>query len=156
MTSDRQMVELTLAPMLLLDVVTNGPVDRKSPDVIAAQTHLVIATTEIVAGMTSSKRDKILRRSRRVFDQVTAPYRKPGAEVAKTGLIAFYWLQTLVSARYFVLAEDCALQKALDLILPALSDAASIPALDASAQKQARRLLNELQDLGYFREVSHV
>lgn len=37
-----------------------------------------------------------------------------------------------------------------------LHDAASNLELGASARRKSRRMLNELQDLGYFREVSHV
>ncbi len=71
------------------------------------------------------------------------------------GLIAFYWLQTLVSARYFVLQEDAPLMKALDLLLPALEPAANVAKLDASARKQADHFMRRLQELGYFREVHH-
>lgn len=153
MISDKQRVELTLAPMLLLDVIQSGTIDPATPDAVAAKTHLVIATTEVVQDLTPKERDKILRRSRRAFDDATAPYRKAGASVAKMGLIAFYWLQTLVSARYFVLREDAPLMKALDLLLPALEPAANVAKLDSSARKQADHLMRRLQELGYFREV---
>ena len=151
--TDRQRVELTLAPMLLLDVVMNGPVDTAAPAAIEARTFLVLATTELVKDLPKQHRDKILRRSRRVFDEVTAPYRTEGAAVSKMGLIAFYWLQTLVSTGYFVLAEDTDLQRALDRVLPALEASAAIGPLNASAQKQADRMLRHLQRLGYFQEV---
>lgn len=155
MTTDRQLVELTLAPMILLDVVQSGAVAPNARDAQDAKTHLVIATTEVVKDLPAKERDKILRRSRRAFDEATAPYRKAGASVAKMGLIAFYWLQTLISAGYFVLAEDAPLQRALDILLPALEPAASVEKLDSSARKQADHFMRRLQELGYFQEVHH-
>lgn len=153
MISDKQRVELTLAPMLLLDVIQNGAVDPDAKEARDAKTHLVLATVEIVQDLPKKQSDKVIRRSRRLFHDATAPYRKEGAEVAKMGLIAFYWLQTLVTANYFVLPEDSSLQKALDLILPALEPSAAIEKLDASARKQADHFMRRLQELGYFQEV---
>ncbi len=153
MLNDRQRVELTLAPVILLDVLEAGAVDPKADDVVAARTHLVLAATEVLGDLPAPERAKIIRRSERAFTVATAPYRKAGDAASKLGLIAFYWLQDLVTAEYFVLAEDSQLQKALDLLLPALEPAANIPAMDASARKQATKFLRTLQGLGYFRGV---
>lgn len=153
MPTDRQRVELMLAPIVLLDVVLNGISEPDGEEAMETRRLLRAAIEEVVADLREPQRSKIIRRSRRVYGDAVEPYRREGMEVAKLGLVAFYWLQNLVAQGYFVLAEDSLLQRALDRLLPALEPAANIPALDASAQRQAIRFLRGLQCAGYFAGV---
>lgn len=153
MPSDRERVELLLAPILFLDIALNGTSDPESDEAMETRRLLRAAVEEIVEDLREPQRSKIIRRSRRVYGDAVEPYRREGMEVAKLGLVAFYWLQRLVAQGYFVLAEDSPLQLALDRLLPALEPAANIPALDASAQRQSVRFLRGLQAAGYFTGV---
>lgn len=149
--TDREIVELTLPPQIFLGVVMNGA--DPSAEAKAASDHLIRATAEILEPCPRPVRKKLLRRSKRAHDDATAPYREPGQPVALLGLVSFYWLQALVDQRFFVVPEQSSLQRGLDLVLPALSPAASDPDTDALARAEVPLFLGRLQALGYFRGV---
>ena len=47
--------------------------------------------------------------------------------------------------------ENVQLRRALTLYIGAIEHKAAIPKVDASAQKQARKVVRSLQELGYYR-----
>lgn len=151
--NDKARVELLLAPIVFLDVVLNGTAEPDGEEAMATRQLLRSAIEEIVEDLREPQRSKIIRRSRRVYGDAVEPYRREGMEVAKLGLIAFYWLQNLVGQGYFVLPAGCPLERAIEAILPALEPTANVPALDASARKQARKVHERLQAQGYFQGV---
>ena len=148
--SDRQRVEAMLIPQMLLSVLLAGVNDLEHPDAVAAKHLLVEACDETVIGLLAQERSKIIRRMFRLHQEITGPYSKPGARVDKIGLIAYFLVKSITDREYMVVGADSALQKALDLMLPALEPAAGIGALLESARKQTRGVLDQLQSLGYY------
>ena len=100
-------------------------------------------------------RSKLIRRGHRAHEEVTAPYRKEGHRVDKVGLIIYWLLKSVTDCEYVVIGEASSLQKALDIIWPALEHAAQVDPLLASAKKQGKRLLEHLQRLGYYSGVPY-
>jgi hypothetical protein len=105
----------------------------------------------ITEDLVTAQRLKILRRVERLHQKLIDPHLKSSPKMGKIGLIAFHFLQILVSERWIMVAEDSDLQRALDLLLPGLEHVARQEKVDQSAQKQARRVFEQMQREGYYR-----
>lgn len=145
---------MILPPQLLLSVVQAGYAGDDGEEAGAIRTLLRMATAEAVADLTEPTRSKVLRRSKRAYDDVVVRFLRGEPTVGKVGLTIFYALQAIVEADYLVLHDRSAMAEAIDLVLPHLERAAASEALDRSAQKQARQLLRHLGELGYFRQIA--
>lgn len=154
MLTDRQRIELLLFPQMLLAMLIAGVEDAKkgADQYLGAQTQLVEACRDALHGCDDRKRAKLLRRVDRVHLEVIDPYLKDGVLMAKIGLMALYALQAVLDCDYLVLTEGSALSKALDHLLPALEHEMG-GKLEASARKQAGKMICHLQTLGYFESV---
>lgn len=148
--NDRQRVEIMLPAQIMLGVLLAGASDQECDDFKIAKEAFIEASDEAVRDLMPEKRASIIRRMFRVNLEVSAPYQKENARVDKMGLIAFYWLRALVDQDYLILHEGSAMQRGMDIMMPALEHAANIEKLDASAQKNARKFLAHLQRLGYY------
>lgn len=148
--NDRQRVEVMLPAQIMLGVLLAGASDQECDDFKIAKEAFIEASDEPVRDLMPEKRAYIIRRTFRVNMEVTAQYQKADARVDKMGLIAFYWLRALIDQGYLVLHAGSAMERGMDIMLPALEHAANIEKLDASAQKNARKFLAHLQRLGYY------
>ena len=153
--NDRQRVELHLIPMLLLGVVIAGVNDPDHPDAKECQRLLLDAAEAPFKDMREPFRSKLIRRGHRAHEEVTAPYREEGHRVDKVGLMLYWVLKAITDCDYVVIGEDSSLQKALDIVWPALEHSAKVDPLMASAKKQGKKLLVHLQRLGYYAGVAY-
>jgi hypothetical protein len=151
--TDTQRVERLLLPHIMLGVLHSGVNDRQSPDCIRCNGHLVDASLVAVEGLTEKKRNSLIKRMIRLHDGLLEPYRKNGARVDKVGLITYYILKAVTDTGYMEIVADSAMDKAMAIMLPALTPSAQIERLDASAQRAARKLLTQMQEQGYFKGV---
>lgn len=147
--SDKQRVELALPPCIMMGVVIAG-VDESDPDFARACDLLKTAAREPVDDLPPRHAKKILERVRRAHKAAIEPYSGDGEEVAKFGLIVFYWIKAMVESGYFVFAEGSAIDQALALYIEAIEHKAAVPKIDASAQKQARKFIAGLQQQGLY------
>ena len=150
--SDRQRVEISLPPQVMMGVLFAG-VERHDADFERAVALLKTAAREPLEDLPERHSRKILERTRRVHNDILGPYHGEGQDVAKFGLITFYWIQAMVESGYFVFAEGSAIDEAMALFIRAIEHRAQVPAIDASAQKQARKLIRSLHALGYYRAL---
>ena len=153
--NDRQRVELHLIPMLLLGMVIAGLNDPDHPDAKECQRLLLDAAEAPFAGLGEPLRSKLIRRGHRAHEEVTEPYRQKDSRVDKVGLILYWLLKSITDCEYVVIGEDSSLQKALDIVWPALEHSAKVDPLMASAKKQGKKLLVHLQRLGYYAGVAY-
>jgi hypothetical protein len=104
------------------------------------------------------KRISLLRRVERIHSEVMAPYLKKEPDARKLGLIAYYLLNQLVETSYLIIPEESPFGQALETMLPALSpwegstpqEIKDYEALNASAEKQSKKILKDLQTAGYY------
>jgi hypothetical protein len=143
--SDRQLVELMIPVIAAFDLVLNGATE-KDEQYHAAVLHLKAATEEIVG----TNATKIMRRAERAYRAAMADHVSEGREVSKAGLITFHWLSAVLGSGYLVMSDDAPLSKAFEIILPALQHVADIPAVNASAEKQARHVLTRFQSQEFY------
>ena len=148
--SDRQRVEALLFPQMLWAVVEAGVNDKEGAEFKECQRLLFEAMAEPVKGLSERDTGKIVRRTGRVHLDVTEPYRQEGARCDKVGLIVYFLIKAATECDYLVIPEGSAIQRALDLYLPAVQHSADEAALFASSKKHARKVLKHLQRLGYF------
>lgn len=151
--SDRQLVEAMLPSWLFWSVMVDGVKDPDSPDHAEVIALLDRATEAEIAGLPPEHRRKLLRRAKRLHSTATAGFRRQEIEVGKFGLIVFYLFAALRDAGLFEVIEGGPLDLALEALLPAIADWTAVAEVDASAHKQAGRLLRLLQDEGYYREL---
>lgn len=148
--NDRQRVEAILFPVFFQNVLKCGVNDKGSDDYKACMLQLQQAIDIALTGCDERRRDSLMRRTIRLHNEITESHRRDYVRVEKMGLIALYTLQMVLDADYLVLVEGSDLSEAINAIVRGLADAFSEERLDASAQKQAGRMLSHLQQLGYF------
>jgi hypothetical protein len=152
--SDRQIIQ-DLLPVRLFAVVIAEGIDK--PDGDDAQQLLAWlrqAQEEVIAALPPRKADALLRRVRRAVDVAKEPFVEANAAVAKFGLCVFYLLDCLRSGGAFGVVDGSAFDLATSAILSpdgTVTELANIEKVDASAKKQARKMLADLQAEGYFR-----
>jgi len=155
--SDRQIVESLIPVRLWATVIAEGIDKPDGDDARTLLSWLAQAQEEIIAGMQVKKSDALVRRARRAVEMAKAPFVEANAAVAKFGLCVFYLLDCLRRNGVFGLVDDSSLDKAVTAILApegTVTEFANIPKVDASAIKQARKMLETLQGEGYFRGVA--
>lgn len=148
-------VERLLIAKLFYAVVFHGVADRSQADHAAVLRQLEAAMDDELAGLPRAKRESATRHAAKAVDVILAPYISSGESCAKFGLATFYAVRALIDAGLYAL-PDGPLSDAIDAVLNpegTITEIANIDRLDASAQKQSRRLLNAIQSLGYFQEL---
>lgn len=154
MTTDLRRTELLLFPVWLLNIIRCGVNDKDTDDYRRCQEILVTSINEALKGCDERKAGALLRRAARVHNKITEQYRRNDVHVDKIGLICLYALQAVLESDHLVLEEGSPLSAAINAIVDALADAFAEPKLDASARKQAVKLITMLQREGYFDGVS--
>jgi hypothetical protein len=108
------------------------------------------------------KRTSLTNRIQRTHLEVVAPYLKgDDPDPRKIGIIAYYLLQHLVDTNVLIVPEDSAFGQALAVMLPALSpwegstdqEVEDYERLNRSAQKQVRKVVQQLQIAGYYEGI---
>ena len=147
--TDARRAELVFLSYALIDVLEHG-VDSADPDVGEAKALLWLATRMVLQPLHTRTQGKVRRRAIRTFQAVLAMYRREGASVAKVGLLVFYIVQAAAECDYIVLDPDSPFTKAMDMMLPALTEASEVGAVNESARKAAKKALALLHQLGLF------
>lgn len=148
--NDRQRAEAIFFPIFFQQVLRCGVNDKGSEDYRACMLQLQQAIDAALKGCDERRYANLMRRAIRAHNEVTEVYRRENVRVEKMGLMALYCLQAVLDADYLVLEEGSDLAEAINAIVRGLADAFSEEKLDASAQKQAAKMLGHLQQLGYF------
>lgn len=152
--SDRQRVELLLLPMMAQLIVKRGVDDPEESSSRKAIKLFDNAMGEAVQGLTDRETYKLLRRACRLHQELVKPYQDAQARVDKIGLMLFNLLTWSIDSGYIVLHDNSPMSLGLDMLLPALEEAANITKLDESARKAAGKMLKTLQSEGYFKGVT--
>lgn len=151
--SDRQIIEAIVPIRLLYTTVINGA-DLEDAGNEQVRQWLVNAGAAICRGMPIDKAASLSRRAERICREAEAPFRKAEARVSKFGLAVYYVLARLRDQGFFVLEDGSDLDKAVDALLSpegSIAEAANTEAVDASAEKAARKMFAALQVEGLYR-----
>ena len=151
--SDREIVQDLVPIMLFYSVVWYGHQDKDGADGKQLLAWLKEAEKQVVTSVVPKKLGGIMRRALRVHEEVIAPFVEARAAVAKYGLVVFYVLDRLRQNGLFQVVDGSAFDQAISALLHedgTLVEFANISKIDASAQKQARKVLAVLQANGLF------
>ena len=151
--SDRQRVEIGLPSHMMLAAILAGVEDQQSEEFLKAKSDLIEAGSEPVSDLMDKKAVKILDRTRSLLDTITKDHVAEGVEVAKVALITFHFMRFIIEDGYLQYVEGSAFDRSIQAFMEALEYKAQEPKINASAIKQAKRMLRRLQELGYYRGV---
>ena len=152
--SDRQRVEIGLPSHMMLAALIAGVEDQGSDEFKKAKADLIEAGGEPVADLQDRKAVSVLNRTRSVLDAITKDHIKEGAEVSKVALITFHFMRFIIEDGYLQYTADGAFDRSINAFMEALEYKAQEPLVNASAIKQAKKMLRQLQDMGYYRDVN--
>lgn len=138
---------------MMLAAILAGVEDQQSEEFLKAKADLIEAGGEPVSDLMDKKAVKILDRTRSLLDTITKEHIAEGAEVAKVALITFHFMRFIIEDGYLQYEEGSAFDRSIQAFMEALEHKAQEPKINASAIKQAKRMLRRLQELGYYRGV---
>lgn len=152
MLTDRRRVEFALPAVIAFNVIAaivTDPGDEVAAEKAARLRALVLKSChDPLDGLTAPAAGKMARRIDRNAAEALKAVDNPPAD--KLGMILFYALESLIETGALELIEGSTFAEAMNLLLPALDQAFAEPALDASARKQAKRLLAHFKTKGFF------
>jgi hypothetical protein len=160
--NDRQKIELALPAnfffaLSICDVFALDPAKAAEPDaaekgakeIEKLRELLRAACWEPIANDPEKKQRNLANRIYRIATEVSADLdQQLGTKVALT---FYYWLEDLLSRGVLICYEGSAFGRAVSMLFDMMKHAFEVERLDASAQKQARKLLDRLQAQGYYR-----
>lgn len=155
MTDSRTIVGRLLPVHLTFAAVFHGVKDHTAPVHAKVLGLLDRAVAEEVEGLPAHQVESVKRHAKRAAETLLAPFVKAQMPCAKFGLIVFYAINELIEAGAYQRFEG-AFEEALAELLDddsTLAEFANVDGIDASAQKQARKLIRAMQGLGYFTGV---
>lgn len=127
---------------------TPGREEEGKKDLARMSELLMQASLEPVSGL---RRDVALVLGKtidRLHGQVMAEYDQTRAD--KVAAAIYYFLKDLTDSGYLELWEGSAMAEAAGIFLPMIEHVFEEEKLDASAQKQAARIMKRLQEKGYY------
>lgn len=151
--NDRQRVEINLPTHMMLAAFIAGVEDQTTDEFKAVRADLIQAAEDCLSDLQEKKALNLLRRTTRLLDMLTAPHIAEGVEVSKVALITFHFMRFIIEDSYLQYAEDSAFARSIEKFMEALEHKAQEPKVNASAIKQATKMLRRCQDEGYYRSV---
>ena len=153
-TSTIPVVERIIPPGIVYSVVYAGVADRSEKDHAEVLKLLEQAMDKELEGLPFPKRNSAVRHGRRAADEILRPYVERRESAAKFGLSVFYAMRELIDEGLYVLDEDGPFAEAMEAVLNpegTVTELANIEGIDRSAQKHARRILERLREMGYYK-----
>lgn len=155
--SDRHRVEICLPAQMMLACAIAGisEEEQKKDDFISFKKDLIDAGWEPVEDLDTKKRNGVLRRVLRLHESIPKQIigDDPG-DIPKLALVQFHLIKMILEDGYLQYEEDGAFHRSVLTFMEALQHHAEKEKLNASAIKQAKKLLRRLQDEGYYRGVT--
>ena len=151
--SDKQRIEISLPVQMILAAIISGVSDQTTPEFLETKNNLMLAGNDPVSDLPDKKAIKILNRTRDLLYAITKEHISEGSEVSKVALITFHFMSFIIENGYLKYEEGCAFDKSINSFMGALQKVAEEPKVNASAIKQAKKMLKKLQGLGYYENV---
>lgn len=148
----RRAVEAMVFQFALIIVIREGVTEEYADD---ANRAIELLDRSIADAIPTDRRDDLVERraARAAMRNIVHQIRGDDVPVAKLGLAIYYMMRNLIDQDLYVVVDDGNLDRAMNIILPALSEWTSEDRLDRSAFKGARRAFKSLQKDGYFTGV---
>lgn len=151
--SDRHRVEICLPAQMMLACAIAGisPENQEKEDFKSFKADLVAASWDIVTDMTQKDRHKVLNRVMKLNQSLADNFLKDDKDdIPKLALIQFHCIRFIIEDHYLQYEEDSPFGRGVVTFMNAIDHHASEPKVNASAIKQARKMLKFLQQQGYY------
>ncbi|APT31892.1 hypothetical protein MCBMB27_02601 [Methylobacterium phyllosphaerae] len=140
-----------------------GP-DPDAPDPVEAQAEIAAKTKQLrdliiagcsepFVGLAIGPRSRLLRRTADLCQSCIRAMGFEDQSSVKFGMVYYYWLEDLLARDVLSLAEGSSMAEAVTLLLPMMEHGFAVQARDASARKQAARMLRWFQERGFYVEA---
>jgi hypothetical protein len=149
--TETQRIELALFPQIFLGVLVVGASTRDHPDFETTVKLLRQASLEPLAGMNTAAINYVLTRCKGVHKQLEGRFFLDQTGPAKVACIAWYGLEFLLRAEVLELTEEHTLARAMAIMTPMFDYMFAEEKVEASARKQAVRMLDWLATRGYYK-----
>lgn len=146
-------VERLIPIGIVYSCVYAGVADRTHKDHAEVLSMLRSAMDDELVGLPVPKRASANRYSRKAADAILKPFVDRRESCAKAGLVFFYAIRQLIDEGLYEL-RDGPFSEAMDAVLNpdgTVTEMANIDGVDKSAQKQARKVVQHMRELGYYR-----
>ena len=162
--TDRQRIELGLPCWMWNGLVhaTSWRPDPELPETEAKEQLernvpqlkelLNAACDEAIEGLPDRKRRQLNNRITRVA--MAGSIGLDQQDAVKISLSLYYFTQALLDSEVLVLWEGSSMGQAMDMLFPAYARGFAEPRVNASAHKQARKVLQSLQAAGFYQGVA--
>jgi hypothetical protein len=151
--TDRQRVEIAIPARLVFGVVAAKCFSDPDAEVVKRLEDLLVqACVEPIADLPEQKGIQVARRIERTTDAIAKDFDDQPA--VKIAMALYYFLQDLLEREVLVLWEGSAFAEAMQILMPMFEHGFEVQRIDASAQKQARRLRERLEREGYYRRAA--
>jgi hypothetical protein len=161
--SDRERIEVALPAILagaLVFAEVFGP-DPDATDAKTAQAEVAAKTKRIrtltMAGVTEpfaecrqGERNRLLRRAADLGGDCIRAMGFEDQSSVKFAMTYYYWLEDLLSREVLSLTEGSNMAEAVSMLLPMMEHGFDNERRDASARKQAARMLRWFQERGFY------
>lgn len=150
---ERNRVEICLPAQMMLACAIAGisPENQEKEDFKSFKADLIAASWEVVDGMLERDRHKVLNRVMKLNQSLADAFLKDDKDdIPKLALIQFHTIRFIIEDGYLQYEADSPLGRGIETFMSAIDHHAAEPKLNASAIKQARKMLKFLQDQGYY------
>lgn len=163
--SDRRRIEFVLPPLLMEALIAGmgarfvraaaeggdtAETEAERDESAALLALFAAAVDQALADLLPRKRAALIRRAKREAVAVCAELDHQSA--VKIAMVVYYLLCDLGPLGYAIV-EGSPLHQAIDRVVPLIGHGFAEARRDASAQKQADRLLRRLQERGWYRQA---
>lgn len=153
-TNSAWLVEKLIFCRLFYECVDQGVEDKTLDDHQYALSILHDAEEFELIKLPVHQASTVLRNLRRLQNAILQPIIAEGMECNRFALITFYALKQVIEEGWIVLEEGSLFDRAMELFIhpdSSLTARANIEAADKADQKRARKLVNFMKELGYFK-----
>ena len=161
--TDHARIELALPAILAgalvySDVFGTGPEDGEGEEALAnvaaktkrIRTLTMAGVTEPFADCRPADRSRVLRRAADLGGDCIRAMGFEDQSSVKFAMTYYYWLEDLLARDVLSLTEGSSMGEAVTMLLPMMEHGFDSERRDASARKQAGRMLRWFQDRGFY------
>lgn len=151
--SDRHRVEICLPTQMMLACAIAGisEENQQQEDFKSFKADLVKASWEAVEDLAVNKTRSVLNRVMKLNQAMADEFLKDDKDnIPKLALIQFHCIRFIIEDEYLQYEEDSPFGRGVVTFMNAIDHHAAEEKLNASAIKQARKMLKRLQQMGYY------
>lgn len=150
--SDRHRVEICLPAQMMLAAILAGvpEAQQKKQDFLDLKKDLIDLSWEAVIDLPPKQQHKLLQRVLKLHSDLNKEFMSDKEDIPKIALIEFHCIKFIIEDEYLQYTEGSLFDTSIQTFMASIEHHAQKEKVNASAIKQARKMLKFLQDQGYY------